>query len=317
MKFYLPNSIILLLLAAIALLSCSKKTTEGAASDSNCGWHLIDTLQWTYDSIWVEGYFGEEGSYLVDSNKTPFYGYSKDGKTIKTPLFKEALPYSQCIAAAKPNKLWGYLGENGKWLVKPKFVVAESFKNGKANAIIADDTFWYDVKLNKKGNIVWQDKVGRPIPTYFDSLENWQVMLSSAKDYVRLADEETAAGYFAALYRRKDEIAKEDTLATMEILCRHALMCNRRYEMHHYQEAQADADLLFNQVIKTDIVRKRLITLEYLEHLQILSEVYQARDQDQRELAILKKMMAAVKSAGEDPEIYWDVRDRIVELEKG
>lgn len=288
------------------------------ADEFSCGFGKVGILKPVVDSVWLEGYFEEKGYYMYDTTQKLFYTYvDANGKELPYS-FKRATRYSECRAVVKDDSMWGYLNEKGKWLVEPRFVDAKSFKGKTAKITIGTDEgrTWHDAKLKKNGTVVDYDKVGYPKPTWFDSMPDWKVMLAASKDYVRLADESTALGYLSALTRRIDQVKSEDTLAAMEILCRYAHLSADNYKMDEFHKFQPKAAALYDEVIASDLDRKRLMILEYLDHLTIVAEIYRARDQNDKELEMLKTVMDAVKRSGtESPDLYWDIDERIKELE--
>jgi hypothetical protein len=54
------------------------------------------------------------------------------GKTVITPRFEAALPYSEGLAAVKREGRWGYIDRNGSEVIPIRYRTAQSFRNGVA-----------------------------------------------------------------------------------------------------------------------------------------------------------------------------------------
>lgn len=286
------------------------------ADSFSCGWGRVAFLRPVVDSIFIEGYFGEKDHFRIDTSMKIRFSYVNSQGQQLPHAFRRAYLHRQCIARVQVDSLWGYLDKNGKWLVRPQYVDAENFNGHHAIVREANDTAWRDLRINQKGQITktlsnWYEK-----PTYFDSIAQWENMLALAKDYIKLGDPSTSMAYYRSLLKRLDEVRAEDTLATMEILCRYAYLSAEHRKMHVFHQVKPLADKLFEDVVASQQPRRRLIMLEYIDFLARVSKVYQGRDQFDKELEMCRAVIEAVKKTGtEEPSLYWDVQERIDYLE--
>ena len=60
------------------------------------------------------------------------YGFKKGTEVIIPALYSYASEFSDGAALVKENASWGFLKENGEWLVKPSFDNAQPFHDGFA-----------------------------------------------------------------------------------------------------------------------------------------------------------------------------------------
>lgn len=76
------------------------------------------------------------------------WGYvDEEGKWVIKPKFSDAEDFSEGFAAVLLDGKWGYIKSDGKWLVKPRFYDAGSFKYGIA--VVEDDDFYVIDKTGK------------------------------------------------------------------------------------------------------------------------------------------------------------------------
>lgn len=59
------------------------------------------------------------------------YGFIDETETmVIPPIYENARPFHDGIAAASIGSVWGYIDRQGKWVIKPQFASAESFSDG-------------------------------------------------------------------------------------------------------------------------------------------------------------------------------------------
>ena len=77
------------------------------------------------------------------------WGYvDEEGKWVIKPKFSDAEDFSEGFAAVKLDGKWGYIKSDGKWLVKPRFYDAGPFEYGIA--VVEDDDFYVIDKTGKR-----------------------------------------------------------------------------------------------------------------------------------------------------------------------
>lgn len=93
----------------------------------------------------------------------PFYDNSfaameKDGRWIfvnaageekELGEFEEAKSFSAGVAAAKKNGKWGYIDQNGKWIIEPQFYDADAFRSEGVAFVKTDENKWQLLILDR------------------------------------------------------------------------------------------------------------------------------------------------------------------------
>ena len=72
----------------------------------------------------------------------------EEGKWVIKPKFRDAEDFSEGFAAVKLDGKWGYIKSDGKWLVEPRFYDAGPFEYGIA--AVEDDDFYVIDKTGKR-----------------------------------------------------------------------------------------------------------------------------------------------------------------------
>lgn len=72
----------------------------------------------------------------------------EDGDWVIKPKFSDAEDFSDGFAAVKLDGKWGYIKSDGKWLVEPRFYDAGPFEYGIA--VVEDDDFYVIDKTGKR-----------------------------------------------------------------------------------------------------------------------------------------------------------------------
>lgn len=89
-------------------------------------------------------------------NKSGKWGYIDDnGKTMIRPKFYQAGQFSEDLAAVWLGEKWGYINKKGEIVIEPRFWEAEAFKDGFAQVIEDDTRDWHYSFINKKGETVF------------------------------------------------------------------------------------------------------------------------------------------------------------------
>jgi WG containing repeat len=129
-------------------------------------------------------------SYIhIAKAQTPFFPHYSEGAwtyidvaekkycSLDTNLYDVPQPFYEGRAAVldKKTKLYGYIDEKGKWIIKPKYTFAEPFNDGLAIVGIACDDkcyngneglmfFGYTKVIDKSGKVVLDDNAQDPEP---------------------------------------------------------------------------------------------------------------------------------------------------------
>lgn len=99
------------------------------------------------DEFW--GYIDEKGNYIVQpvynaakdfssgigliKNLDEWFYVNKNGNIINTANdYIANYPFSEGLARAQRHNIWGYIGAEGDFVIKPQFIDAEDFKDGLA-----------------------------------------------------------------------------------------------------------------------------------------------------------------------------------------
>ena len=271
------------------------------------------------DSLWNEPIFEDKGHWSIDKYQVVKYTFI-DGKDSIFPLkLDEAKSFSKGLAAARIKGNWGYLNKKGEWQIKPQYASATNF-DGKTTEVIkesADGLRWYYLEINKKGVIVKNDKKGIRKPDWFDSIPDWRTLMASGNIYTRLTDYESAYNYYSAAARRIDQIEQEDTLNYMELCQEMAYYSAMRVEEDNFDKYDALAEKKMNEILASDITRRRMILLKHIDYLFKLSEIRDMNMQKEKEINALERLLDVVKrSKTEDISLYWDIEERLEELKK-
>ena len=67
------------------------------------------------------------------------------------PVFDEAEPFSEGLAAVRIGDKWGYIDTMGRWVIRPKFDKAFEFLDGIAEGVLKDTLVYF----NRQGEIIW------------------------------------------------------------------------------------------------------------------------------------------------------------------
>ncbi|MBI1272266.1 hypothetical protein GC174_17705 [bacterium] len=111
------------------------------------------------EPIYENGGDFENGKALVrtgDSDKTSQTFIDRKGQKLFGKSFIEALPFSEGLAAVKPEggELWGFIDAGGKMVIAPSFQFAESFSGGFCACALGDK--WGII--DREGNFVIKAK---------------------------------------------------------------------------------------------------------------------------------------------------------------
>lgn len=74
------------------------------------------------------------------------------GKLVVTPQFENIREFTEGVAAALKNRRWGYIDEDGAWVIEPRFASAGPFSSERATVTLTSGSkVGY---IDKKGNLV-------------------------------------------------------------------------------------------------------------------------------------------------------------------
>ena len=105
------------------------------------------------DPIYINGSDFENGRALVrtgENDETSQTFIDMKGRKLFGKSFSEALPFSEGLAAVKPEggDLWGFIDEKGNMVIAPRFRFAESFSGGVSACALGDK--WGIIDRNGK-----------------------------------------------------------------------------------------------------------------------------------------------------------------------
>lgn len=99
---------------------------------------VITTLLFLATSLFAERPSNQERrpaqtGALASKQVVPRIGYiDRHGTVVIQPMFQEAEPFAEGLAAVRSGERWGYIDKAGNWSVKPRFTRAKSFSEGLA-----------------------------------------------------------------------------------------------------------------------------------------------------------------------------------------
>jgi hypothetical protein len=82
---------------------------------------------------------------------------NENRKIVIKPVFDDAFPFSEGLAAVKINDKWGYINEDGKMVINPQFDETYGFSDGLAEAWVDGQYGWVDYF----GRYIWEPKKKR------------------------------------------------------------------------------------------------------------------------------------------------------------
>lgn len=270
------------------------------------------------DSFWNEPAFGNEGYWTISKFPVERFSYIDKNDSMLPLALHEGRNFSQQLAAARIGKQWGYVNTKGEWAIERQYAMAYSFEKGKAKVIRESDdgSTWYHLVIDKNNQIIENDLTGKRKPDWFDSIDSWRTLIASGDIYLRLTDYQTAYAYFKAAGRRMETIEKEDTLGYITLCKNIAYMAAMRVEPEVFEKYDGLARAKFEEVVASNQPRRRLIILEYISYLIDLAAIRETNLQKAQEKETLERIVDAVKRSGtEDLKLYWDITDRLEEME--
>ncbi|MBI1185328.1 hypothetical protein GC194_13740 [bacterium] len=265
------------------------------------------------DSIWHEPMFGADGYYSVEKYEVLRYTFVDTKGQVFDLKLNDAKQFSNGLAPALLKGKWGYINKNGEWQIPPQYADASLFEKGKAQVITESNSgkTWYYKTIDRNNKVLVDDTKGQRKPDWFDSIPDWHTLLASANIYVRLTDYQSAFEYYQATARRIDQIEHEDTLAYMDLCQQLAYFGAMRVDEKVYDTYDKLAREKIDEVLRTDIPRRRMILLNYIDYLIRLSQLRENNLQKDKEKETLQRVLDMVKRAGEDVSLYWDIEERL------
>jgi hypothetical protein len=101
------------------------------------------------------GFSEDLAPVAVGVGKNQKWGYvGKDGKIVIKPFFGEADSFSEGLAKVRMNGMYGYIDRSGEFIIDPQFERGSSFVNGEARVIIDGARAYIDTS----GNAATQSK---------------------------------------------------------------------------------------------------------------------------------------------------------------
>lgn len=293
------------------------KPAYQSASQFEGKFAIVSFLVEKYDSIWIPPQFGDSGYWNVDTYEAERFTYiNRDGETFNL-ILAEARPFQNGLAAARVGPQWGFINEAGEWAIEPGFVKVSDFEKGKAAVIIEKEQppIWYKGVIDKSGELVGEMSAGERKPDSYDSIA-YETLIASGEIYIRLTDYSSAYDYLLAAARSMDQIEREDTLAAMKLSTTLAWLSAMRLKDENYEHYDSIARVLFERNLAHDYGNKRMISLEYIEYLVELAEIRSTNLQLQAERECLERTIDAVERSGENRDHYWDIEERLKEMEE-
>jgi hypothetical protein len=133
------------------------------------GWGYIDSTGQFVIKPQFEKAFPFRGNVArVKKANTWFYIY-RNGKATTTYGFMNAEDFSDGAAMVRRDRgNWGYLNEDGTWLLEPRFYVAGNFINGIAKVRMENAEEWN--YIDRKGNYLFGNRKFEKAEDFSDSL---------------------------------------------------------------------------------------------------------------------------------------------------
>jgi WG containing repeat len=116
-------------------------------------------------SLFIFLFFTIQSAFCNDTTNCLFpakldnkWGFIDNNQILKIPYQFDSVGYfSENLALAEFNGLWGYINDKGTFVIKPQFKFAESFSCGLAK-VSPNDPKYPTVFINKDGSIAFRSK---------------------------------------------------------------------------------------------------------------------------------------------------------------
>ena len=278
------------------------------------GWARVAIKVNKVDSIWYESVFETGGYWQVDEYQIVKYVFINEEDSMMALKLDAALNFNQGLAAVAQKGVWGYINTNGEWVISRQYAEASSFKKGKAQVTKESDDGlrWFYLTINENNEVLIDDQVGKRKPDRFDSIPDWRTLMASGEVYIRLTDYSTAFDYYLAAARRLDQIEVEDTFSYMRLCQQTAMLGAIRVNHPIYEKYDQLAREKFEEIVASNIERRRRIILEYIQYLVELATIRENNLEKDLEKETLERILDAVKRSGtEDIKLYWDIEERL------
>jgi len=84
------------------------------------------------------------------SRSLTWYGYMDTTGQIVIPMkFRNAMQFSEGLAAVQVDGKWGYIDQKGQFVIEPRFLTARDFKQGRAKVEVEPDRWCYIDRTGK------------------------------------------------------------------------------------------------------------------------------------------------------------------------
>jgi WG containing repeat len=128
-------------------------------------WGFIDTsgrlrIPATFVSVGSRSFEGGPAAVAVIVGGQVKYGFiDEQGSWVVSPRFSRARPFCDGLAPVEMKGLWGYVDSNDKISIQPRFVDAQAFDGGIASVVTLDkENRKHAAYIDTHGNVVWESK---------------------------------------------------------------------------------------------------------------------------------------------------------------
>lgn len=128
-------------------------------------WGFIDTsgrlrIPATFVNVGFRPFDGGPAAVAVTVDGEVKYGFiDEQGHWVVSPHFSGARHFCDGLAPIELNGMWGYVDSNGKISIQPRFVGAQAFDGGIASVVTLDKrNRKHAAYIDTRGNVVWESK---------------------------------------------------------------------------------------------------------------------------------------------------------------
>ena len=128
-------------------------------------WGFIDTsgrlrIPTTFANVGSRPFDGGPAAAALAVDGEVKYGFiNEQGRWVISPRFSGARHFCDGLAPVELNGMWGYVDSNGKISIQPRFVGAQAFDGGIASVVTLDkQNRKHAAYIDTHGNVVWESK---------------------------------------------------------------------------------------------------------------------------------------------------------------